>query len=262
MLLISCLLLLSLLTKETGVVFILLILLYRIIFHRHQWVSFFSLFLSSVIAVIPYVYLRNVIAQIHVLGGPSENISIAPISMRLLNIPAIFFYYIKNFFYPSHLAFEQDWIVTTIDFPHFYFPLIIDLLFFISIFLLGWFVIKVNRKEFPIYLFFLAWLTAGLTIYSQIIPLDLIVADRWMYLPLVGLVGIIGVGAHSVYLITKEVGEYNAVWLTLGFIVISSLSIRTAVRNTDWSSEIGILSHDLPYYNNIASQEGVFGEMK
>jgi protein O-mannosyl-transferase len=256
---IGILLLCSLLANEAAVIFLLVILLYRIMFHRKQWTP---LLVSNIIALTPYAYLRFIVARIHGFantGGGVSEISRAPFTIRILNIPAELFYYIKNFFYPSHLAFEQEWLITKADFPHFYFPLVIDALFFLSLFLFGWFVFKANKKEFPVYLLFLTWLIAGLGIYSNIIRLDMIVADRWMYLPLVGLLGVIGVIIHTLQLITKQ---RNAVLLVLGILAISSLSIRTIVRNRDWSSEMGILVHDLPYYDNIASQEGVFGKIK
>jgi len=254
---ICCLLLLSLLTKETAVIFVLLLLLYRVFFHKRQKLLFF---IGAASTLASYAFIRFVLAGIYFGHSTHPAIRGLTFGKRLLNIPAVLFYYIKNFLYPSHLGFQQFWIVKTMDFLHFYFPLFIDSLFLILLLFFGWIVLRTGKKEFPAYLFFLAWLVTGLIAHSQLIPLDMIVADRWMYFPIVGLLGVVGVCMHT---IKFKSNKFKVAGFTLGIILISLLSLRTMDRNTYWSDQIKLLAHDLDtYYGGITAQEGWFVKVK
>ncbi len=250
-----CLLLLSLLTKETAVIFIFLMLLYRVIFHKSQ--KFFFV-IGAAFTLASYAFIRFVLAGVYFGVFKAPLIGRVPFGVRLLTSPAAIFYYIKNFFYPSHLGIEQNWVVNTMDFPHFYFPLFIDILFFILLLFFGWIILRANKKEFPAYLFFLVWLVAGLIAHSQLIPLDATVADRWMYFPIVGLLGVVGASIQALSFTSKKSAVFGFI---LGIILISLLSIRTIIRNTNWSDELTILSHDV-HIDDITAQEGWFGQEK
>jgi tetratricopeptide (TPR) repeat protein len=95
-------------------------------------------------------------------------------------------------------------------------------------------------------MFFFVWFSVGLTLHLQIFPLDMTVADRWFYFPFVGLLGMIALGILSLKRYKKL--------LTAGYIVgISMLiffSLRTVVRNTNWSNPITLYSHDIALNDN------------
>ncbi len=254
---ICCLLLLSLLTKETAVIFIFLLLLYRVIFLKRQRLFFF---ICAACTFASYAFLRFGLAGVYFGHFTSPEIDSVKFGVRLLNIPAVIFYYLKNFLYPSHLGAGQFWVVKIMDFPHFYFPFFIDILFLILLLFLGWIILRANKKVFPSYLFFLAWFVAGLIVHSQLFPLDMTVADRWMYLPIVGLLGVVGVNIQAIMHSSKNRIAFGVM---LGIILISLLSVRTIIRNTNWSDEVTLLSHDLDTYDNgITAQEGWFGKVK
>lgn len=242
----SFLLLLSVLTKETGAVFAFVVIVAVFLFERRH-ILFSSL--SVILTAIIYLYLRIVVANVHLHGYDPRAIN--PIIHmnfweRVLNIPAIVFYYLKTLIYPAALSIDQVWVVRDIKFSNFYLPLFFDLLFAGFILGLGFWVFKNNKKLFPAYLFFLAWFGGALFIHLQFVPLDMTVADRWMYLVIVGLIGLIGV---FISLLPKKVIS-SKINLTLVVTVLVLLSVRSIVRNADWKDDITLLTHDTKVSDN------------
>jgi tetratricopeptide (TPR) repeat protein len=175
-----------------------------------------------------------------------------PFLTRLLSIPEIIFYYLKTFFFPLNLAIAQNWTITDISFLHFYLPLLIEVMLFILVFILGFVLYSKNKINYYSYLFFCAWFFLGLGLHIQIFPLDLTVADRWFYLPMVGMLGIIGVLWQS---ISKERIITQKIITSLFLIAIILFSFRTIVRNMDWQSQIRLLTHDSQVVDSYSIEE-------
>lgn len=235
---ISILIFLSVLTKETGVLFVFVILLCAALIKKRH----ITLFLISFIITVGIYYLLRVFE----IGNQYTQLSLSPIAglpliERFKNIPLILFYYIKNFFYPSQLAIDQLWVVKTLDFSHFYLPLLIDCLFFLLFISLGIYVYKKHKSSFSVFLFFLIWFLFGLAFYSQVIPLDYTVADRWFYFPIVGLLGLIGVFINVVEIRVKK--SKKIIWIIASIIIIL-LSLQTIIRNTNWRDATTLYTHD------------------
>jgi hypothetical protein len=164
---ISTLLLLALLTKETGVLFIVSILFFKILFKKNNLVMFFTACLASISL---YCFIRFIIAGVY-FSHPNI-VPIARLSFveRLANIPAIIFYYLKTVFFPVQLNIEQLWVVTTINFTSFYFPLVMDLFFFFLLGSLGFSIYKRRRTSFTKFLFLFVmvfdWISISFTNFS------------------------------------------------------------------------------------------------
>lgn len=254
--LMSACLLLSLLTKETAVIFIFITLLYSILFNRK---NIFILFLSTTLTLVVYLFIRLVIGRVSLTGSvtpPDEIVAIAqlPLAVRLINVPAIIFYYIKTFLFPVNLAIDQQWVVTKVTFSDFYFPLIVELFFVILIIL---FVVRLWRvvdKTLLAFCFFLLWFLAGLLMHIQIVPLTMTVADRWFYIPIVGLLGLLGFGLQSLKFFDRKL---LTVGYALGVGVLVALSIRTIIRNADWRNRITLYSHDVKISDNSGLQSNL-----
>jgi len=244
--LISMFLLLSFLTQETGFLFLFTILLYGIIF-KHKNLIFLTV--SGVLATVSYFLMRFYVGHVYFARIEEMSIPISSLSLpeRLINIPAIILYYLKTFFFPYRLVIDQQWVVRIINFNSFYFPLLIDGLFFSLLFFLGYFVYKHDEKLFRVFILFLFWFLVGLFMHLQIIPLDMTVADRWFYFPIVGLLGLIGVGLQTVGDKKKKLSK--AVFVVALFVIFAS-SIRTIVRNMNWYDAITLYAHDLSIYEN------------
>lgn len=223
---------LSLLSKETGILFLGIILAYSFLSDKKNLKHSF-LFTGSI--AILYVLIRFL--TFGVFTTPKSSL-IAQLTFteRLINIPEIVFFYLKTFFYPLSLASSYQWTYTQIDIPHFFLPLFFDVVILAAIILLGYFLYK--KKQFSAFLFFISWLTLGLALHLQFIPLDATVADRWFYFPMIGALGITGI------LIEKYLHNFKNIFLIF-ILLISLLAFRTFLRSFDWRDEITIASHDL-----------------
>lgn len=248
--LIAPLLLLSILSKETGILFIFMVLVYVFIYSRKKFYN--TLFITTFLTCF-YLLLRFSAIGLNV------NASVAPIDkltlfQRILNMPAIFLFYIKTFIFPINLSSSYIWYYTSPSFSTFYLPLFIDLVFLGAISYIGWFIFKKrSSKQFNAYLFFTIWFLIGMLFHLQIVPLDATVAERWFYFPIFGLLGMIGVSLESINFTVKS--SWTIFVIT---VVILILSIRTIIRSSDWRNEFILDSHDIKISeNNYILEKGM-----
>lgn len=241
---ICCLLFLSLITKETGVLFIILVVLYRFIFAKKQRTTFV---IAGITVSAAYILLRFVEIGIRYVQTNLSPIAGLTLFERILNIPAIIFYYLRQFVYPSRLAIEQLWVIKSYNFYNFYFPLMVIIILLLFTSLLGFYLLRNNRKDFPTFLLFSLCTIIGFGMYSQIIPLDFTVDDRWFYFPIIGLLGLIGLGLQQIKFSAKTIRA----GLILGIIIITLLSIRTIIRNTNWKDPLTLYTHDITIVDNF-----------
>lgn len=228
----------SLLSKETGILFLCITIVYLFLYKKQEK---FYVFFWGVIFFAVYLILR-----IHAIGittqlTTSSLIANYPLEIRMVNIPAMFLFYLKTFFYPLNLAMSYQWVYTKINFYNFYLPLLIDLIFLlILIFLASYCYKKLARKYFIAYIFFMVWFVIGILFHMQIFPLDATVAERWFYFPIVGLLGISGVLIDGFHLNLKNR------WIVSVFIfILFLLSLRTFIRSFDWRNELTLGTHDI-----------------
>lgn len=245
------LLLFSALTKETGILFIFLVLFYRYIFHKKR--KGIILFGSSVI-LFTYVLFRVVLGDVFLTNLELASITRLSLAGRLINIPEIIYYYIKIFFLPVTLSVDQQWIIQKISLSDFYIPLIVDLLFFMCICVVGWQIYKKQKNQFQLFLFFFFWFALGMVLNLQIFPLDFTVSDRWFYFPIVGLLGILA-------LLYQVLSGRNKKLRTYGYgaavLILVLLSVRTIVRNTNWQNQLTLFTHDIVYQDNFDSENNL-----
>ncbi len=233
----SFLLLLSLLSKETGILFFITGLVFVFLYYKDKFKSL-TTYLS--LSFVLYLVLR-----VHAVGLFTNTFS-APIQKlnlieRIFNIPEMFLFYIKTFFFPLNLAVSYHWFYITPDFLHFVLPLFIDLIFLLVLTVItSYFYKRTTHKNFILFSFFTFWFLLGLAFHLQIIPLDATVADRWFYFPIVGLLGMIAVLAEQFRINLKS----NYVVLLI-ILIISLLSLRTYIRSFDWKDPLTLARHDL-----------------
>jgi hypothetical protein len=249
------LLLLSLLSKETGIVFVLLVLLVGVLFNKKSRVVYF---LSAAITVLVYIFLRFIVGKVFFSKIHLVPISHLSFSERLITLPSVFFYYLKTFLFPVHLAIEQLWVVRKIDISHFYIPLLLDVIFILLLFILGVSIKRRDKKTFVAFTFFGIWFFASIFPYLQILPLDMTVADRWFYLPIIALLGIIGCGVNLFLPIFRK---NKKLVVTTIIVCILFLSVRTIVRNSNWENPITLYTHDSKILDNYDIENSLAGEL-
>lgn len=238
------LLLLSLHTKEAGLLFVFVILAYIFAIKRVQQGIYLA---GSVGVTLMYFLVRFFVGNVYF-----AKLGIVPIAKltfleRLLNVPAVMYYYLKTFIFPWQLAIDQQWIVKSLNISNFYIPLLVDVLFIVLAVWGGVFLFKQHKKNFLPYIFFATWFVLGMGLYSQIFPLDATVAERWFYFPMVGLLGMVATILQTIKLSTKNM--QHVAW-SLGIIILLLLSLRTVVRLNDWLTPVGLYTHDMQINDN------------
>jgi tetratricopeptide (TPR) repeat protein len=242
---------LSLFSKETGVAFLFISVLYSFFFKRKYLVR---LLISSSLTFACYILLR-----VHAIGFLSKATN-APICLlnfteRLINIPAIFAFYVKQFILPVNLSSSYQWIIKQVSFNSFFVPLIVDIMV-ISI-LFGILLIQYKKKlgnELKAYAFFLCWFLIGMVIHLQLFSLDATAAERWFYFPIAGLLGMIGMGFGT---LKVRINEKLAIIMIS--IIILLLSTRTFIRSFNWRDDFSLVSHDIKVSKDAYDLENGMG---
>jgi protein O-mannosyl-transferase len=240
---IGLLLLCSLLSKEAGILFLFMVLYSLYFFKKTRTLVYLTVGCG---VFFTYAFLRFIIAG---AGFTKLFVPIANLSFveRLANIPAIVLYYLGIIFFPLRLAIDQQWVITTISVQNFYFPLCIITIAFVILVAESVFIYIRKRQYFTIFAYFLLWFFSGLLLYLQIFPLDMTVADRWMDFPLIGILGMMGVGVQ-IHL-SKQI-KMKVIYISIGVILVVLLSVRTVIRNTNFHDQLTLLSHDTKVQDN------------
>ncbi len=256
--LVSLFLLLSFLAKETGIIFFAIIFCY-LLFIKKERIS--SYLVSFLLTVWIYGLLRFAVA-----GIPLQKHNLSPITRmdfwhRLITIPKIILFYLRTFFYPKDLAISQHWVVEKITWSEFWLPLAVVCLFFIGIVTL--FLRLKDRKLKIEFLFFFLWFIFSLGFHLQIFPLDLTVSDRWFYLPMVGMVGMVGIFVGVGHDRPEKRANHDLPLhfiINIGFIIlIILLSLRTVSRAFDWRNGLTLYNHDIKISKDAFDLENNLG---
>jgi len=257
--LIASLVFLSLLSKDTSILFIFIILSYVLLFSPKNLKR-----LTAAFALTFTIYfILKFIASFYSLWTlfPSL-IERASFLTRLMSIPKIIFYYISKLFLPINFAIGQEWLVKQISLQNFYLPLVIDLLFFLILMLGGIFIYKkASNKSLRLYVFFAFWFCLSFGATLQIIPLSVTVADRWFYFPMIGLLGMFGVFCSAFFERLKTKKLITNLTIILSIIAIFLLSILTIVRNSQWKTPFILYNHDLQYATESSTLNSYLGEI-
>lgn len=254
LLLIYFLLLFSILSKESGILFLAIIPIYTLIFQKKIFISYFFI---SFLAFISYLYLRIIIGKMY-----TTHIFVIPITQvdlftRIINIPKIIEFYLQTFIFPANLSFTHVWVIKNPTLQDFYIPFFLISLFFLSVLWLGIITWKKNRYLFKPYLFFLIWFLVGLGLHLHLFPfLDATATDRWFYFPIIGLLGIIGIASSSISIKRHKIKHFI---MFSAVIILILLSLRTIMRNFDWHNTYTLISHDIKIDKSNYYLEDIFG---
>lgn len=244
---------LSVLSKETGFLFLPLIFIYQSLFDKKNLRTFVFL---SVIPIGVYLFFRLIIARISFQTPQLAPITFFNLGERLLNVPYIISFYLKSFIFPINLTSVHFEAYKSIDFPNFFLPLIIVLIFSTAVFLSGVSLLRKNEKQINYFLFFLLWFLLGIGLHLQIFPLDLTVADRWFYFPMVGLLGMIGIFISNVKVHNKSLFYFGAALL---IVIILLFSLRTIIRNSNWRNSMSLYTNDIKNQKDNFQLEALLG---
>lgn len=231
--------LISILFKEAGFIFILFTVLYKLLFNRKDLIKIITI---GIITTLIWGILRYIIADISSISLSPNHMTILPLYKRLIQIPSIFLFYLRTYFFPNQLSLAQTWTIEKPDFSGFWLPLFILMFVNVVLIFIGVRIRSKNRAEGSLYIFWLTWFIFSTAIHFQIFPLYLTVADRWFYVPEIGLLGLLGVIINrilpKIHRVTKVF--FMAVFIT----VITLFSIRVYIRVGNWKDGLTIYGHD------------------
>lgn len=117
-------LLLSLLSKETGIIFVPISLIYVYLYQKEKLKSLIG---SIIITLIAYSILRFGVAQVFFNKQGLSPITRISLLERLPSVPKIITFYLTTFLFPIYLSISQHWVVRSLTFTDFYWPLILSL---------------------------------------------------------------------------------------------------------------------------------------
>jgi hypothetical protein len=218
----AALLLLAMLSKETGLAFLLVCAAYVYLFERERSKPFAA---AATSALLVYFYLRFGVAHLGSLKADSAGIARASLGTRLLTVPAVLWHYIATFVWPVRLTVTQDWVVERPGLVDFWLPLL-GLLCLLVV------VVRYARAHFDAgFRFFALWAVAGFGLHSQLLPLDGTVADRWFYFTELGVLGM------PRWPVMAYAGPFA--------LLVAVLAVRSHVRSADWRDAATLYAHDL-----------------
>ncbi len=234
-LLVGALLLLSLFSKESGLLFVLLTGVWMVLVAKD---NVFKIALVGSTALGIYVVFRFMVAQIPLHATTISPFIRAPASARFLNLPKIVASYVIATVWPQRLSSSHFWLVEHVTVADFYLPLAIVGLVLVGA-IYGYRRITNAKLRFW-YIFFLIWLVIGIGMHSQLLVLlDDTLAFRWFYVPLVGVLGMVGIVLTSV-----RAQRLKLFWMSATIIVLL-LSVRTVIRTFDWRNSWTLTVRDL-----------------
>lgn len=233
---------LALLSKEEGIVFVVIAASYLFLFDRGRLRSFLYIMALPLIA---YAALR-----IHAVGvfhaQHAAPIDGASLMTRLLMVPSVLLFYFAKLVFPWKLATEYYWTYQNFSIAHVLAPLLADLAIIGTFILMGIYVHHKGAKNVTrAYIFFGIWAVICILPYLQLMPLDMTACETWFYAAMAGILGMIGLALSTSKLYIKPE------WLTLAaIIVIVVLAGRSAIRGLDYSSEYNLALHDIASSSN------------
>jgi tetratricopeptide (TPR) repeat protein len=240
----TLLLLLSLLAKETALLFIILAIIYLFWYRRKQLKIFLPLMLPISAG---YVLLR--VRAIGWLSNPN-NAPIDRISFigRLCTSPSIALLYITKFIFPWKLSSAYYWTEPAFSFYHVLLPLLIDTA---VIGLLVYLAMKMrkraSRSEYHAFLYFAIWSGLGFVLLLQFIRLDFTAEDPWFYFSCAGILGMIGM----LISVLKPLNQIKPRTILIVIcVVLFGLALRTALLGRAWNSQYSLARNDLSATND------------
>lgn len=226
----------ALFSKESGVLAPLLVCTYILIFRRSYAKRFL---IGSFGVILLYFFFRFGLAQIPlVIEQSSVPIHKASLLIRIQTIPYEIFSYLRLLSFPKDLFILQHDVVKSVFDWRFYIALPFASLAVILFFFLTF------KKINPVKLFFSFWMLFGIGMILNIIPLDMTIAERWLYGPMIGMLGWIGIVFGSLSIKSKQ---YQVTLFIAFLIIILFFFVRSFIRIGDWQTQDILATHDIHY---------------
>lgn len=215
--------LLALFTKVSAVVLPILLMLYDFCFLRKKWWNSLQdkipfLLLSIIFSVITVWVYHSGQYLVDYHGG-----SFYFNTLAMVNVIVEYIIYLIAPFY------LDNYYITPIPKSFFESQVMFSLAAILLFGLLAWISLRKNR----ILLFWLGWFGIALLPMLNIVPIAILRADRYMYLPAIGFYYLISLGIAKICEIKPRLYYYTACFLSI-VVIAGSYSFLTIERNKIW----------------------------
>lgn len=218
---------LALLTKAVVVTLPLILFLYdRCYLRDKNWTRDLLsklpyLLLAGAMVLITIRSQEGVIVDYH--GGGALSTLFTSIYVHML--------YLRSSLLPYSLSIIHDVpILTSMADPRF-------LVSFSLLLLTAWTVALLLKKEQPKMVFWIAWFFVTLLPVSHIIPIEVLMQDRYLYMPLVGVGFVLG---SAVMEPRETLFKSSSARMVLAGMILAGFGLITVERNKIWETEAGI----------------------
>lgn len=229
------LLLLALLGKESGIVYFPIIFFYLLLFNK-KILPIWSL--GSFLVIAFYLILRLGIANVSFSSKSLSPISQQPFLTRLTTLPFELMSYLRITYFPKDLFIAQHQVVNSVRDPRFFIGILITSLFLTTLFGI------IYKTKSKLLFFFFLWFSASISIALNIFPLDMTIAERWLYTPIIGLIGFTLVFLSKI--IPWRMKEASIIFI----FVIGILGTRSFLRVKNWKDGLTLYNHDVSHNPN------------
>jgi tetratricopeptide (TPR) repeat protein len=226
---------LGLLAKETAVVALPLAYLYWLVLKPQKDINL-KFIAGSALVLGVYVLLRQGLARISAMAIHFAPISSATIFERLITVPYEVVSYLGIIFFPRILSISRHFVVSAITDPRFW----ASLIFLALVLAAGSFYTRKTRSK--LFAFFMLWFFVALLPELNIYPLDMTLAERWLYVPIMGVLAAISMVLVS--FIASMPKNYKPAAVIGLAVIVCILGVRTVARNENWKDGLTLYSHD------------------
>jgi len=225
---------LALLTKETAILFPFFLILYDFSFKQKfllkKYIPYFLIFLVWFFLVSIFFHSPLTDKGFGMSAPyPGGNFLVAVSTF----IEAIPFYYLKQLSYPVIFIYEIGYSITNFDYKFISAILILVLILFLVLY---------SRKKYPAIFFGSVFFFLNLAPVSNIVPISVTTADRYVYVSSFGFFLVVGMVVLQIFNWKKIAG------IIISIILIVLWSERTIRRNCDFHNPLKV------YHQNMESK--------
>ncbi|MEO6883132.1 MAG: hypothetical protein ABI199_03805 [Bacteroidia bacterium] len=238
-------------SKIDAMTFIVIIPLFLYFFGKCNWkqlvICFGCLLLSVIVFILIQKKLLFGIPKHRVLGYIENPLYfIRGYATRGIAALATFFWYIQLFVFPKKLICYYGYNQVDILYPN-KMILIMSLIIVVSFLILAF----IGLKKKKVFAFGILYFFISISMFLNIlVPAVGIVAERFAYIPSLGLCILLAIGLLEIFKISYTSHQVRLLKLNRPFlftisIVLVLFSVRTIARNFDWKNHYTLYSHDI-----------------
>jgi len=228
---------LSLLSKETGLILPGLLLTHDLVLGRLDRRRLLGVYMPLVLVSAAYLLLRE---QVTGEGVYSFFEGLSPLETALM-APRIFFLYVRLCLFPNPLCPFYDWGILGVPRSFFEPDILAGSVVFTGMVV---FMLLMRRRN-PLATFGIAFFLVALLPVSHIVPFFDAAGERFLYVPLVGLL----VGAAGIAVALPGTRALRSLGIASAVIVFTAFVGLTVVRTAEWSSSesaLDAMTRDFP----------------